>query len=277
MIEDLNIDSQVTLNNGIQIHRLGLGTYLASDGGEAKSAVMHALEVGYRHIDTAMMYENERDIGSAIYESGLPREEIFLATKLWNSDHGYQKAIDAFMRSLERLQLDYIDLYLIHWPVPELRKQSWEALEKLYADGLCRSIGVSNYMIHHLQEVLEQSDTVPMVNQVEFSPYLYLRDLHYFCNKNGIQLESYSPLTKGQMLNDPKLHKIADHYNKSPAQILIRWVLEKNIIVIPKSSNRGRIHENSQVYDFTLSDDDTRLLDSLHRGLHTSWDPTSAP
>lgn len=265
------------MNNGVQIPRLGLGTYLASTGGEAKAAVLQAFELGYRHIDTAMMYENEFDIGSAIRESGIARDEIFLTTKLWNSDHGYQRVIDAFKKSLDHLQLDYIDLYLIHWPVPTLRMKSWKALEKLYADGYCHSIGVSNYMEHHLTELLDASEIVPMINQVEFSPYLYLKELLAFCRNNNILLEAYSPLTKGQMLNDPKLIEIAAKYSKSPAQILIRWALEKDVVVIPKSSHPGRITENSNVFDFSLTAADNQLLDSMNRGLHTSWDPSTAP
>ncbi len=276
MIKDLSIKSTISLNNDVQIPRLGLGTYLASDGGEAKRAVLHALEIGYRHIDTARMYENEKDIGLAIRESSIARDKIFLTTKLWNSDHGYQKSIDAFKRSLDHLQLDYINLFLIHWPVPELRLKSWKALEKLYAEGLCRAIGVSNYMEHHLKELLEASDTIPMVNQVEFSPYLYLRTLLAFCQNNNIILEAYSPLTKGEMLKDLKLTEIANNYSKTPAQVLIRWGLEKELVVIPKSSNAGRIAENSDVFDFSLTDEDNLLLDSMHCGLHTSWDPSTA-
>ena len=273
----LNFQSGITLNNGIQIPILGIGTYLTNNGGEAKNAVLKALEVGYRHIDTAMMYNNETDIGAAIKESGIPREEIFLTSKLWNSDHGFNKSLDAFQASLDRLQVDYLDLYLIHWPVPDLRIDSWRALEKLYANGKCRTIGVSNYMQNHLEELLEACDIIPMVNQVEFSPYLYLRDLLHFCRNHDIQLESYSPLTKGRMLNDPALIAIAKKYEKTVAQILIRWVLQHEVVVIPKSSNSDRIYENSDVFDFSISDNDMELLNSFHKGLHTSWDPSTAP
>jgi len=273
----LNFQSGITLNNGIQIPILGIGTYLANNGGEAKNAVLKALEVGYRHIDTAMMYHNETDIGAAIKESGIPREEIFLTSKLWNSDHGFNKSLDAFQASLDRLQVDYLDLYLIHWPVPDLRIDSWRALEKLYANGKCRTIGVSNYMQNHLEELLKACDIIPMVNQVEFSPYLYLHDLLHFCRNHDIQLESYSPLTKGRMLNDPALIAIAKKYGKTVAQILIRWVLQHEVVVIPKSSNADRIYENSDVFDFSISDNDMELLNSFHKGLHTSWDPSTAP
>jgi diketogulonate reductase-like aldo/keto reductase len=276
-MKQLDIQSKVGLNNGVKIPLLGLGTYLASNGGEAKHAVLKALEIGYRHIDTAMMYNNETDIGEAINESGIPREEIFITTKLWNSDHGYDRSMDAFQSSMDRLQVDYIDLYLIHWPVPELRLDSWRALERLYIDGKCRTIGVSNYMERHLKEVLKTCDIVPMVNQVEFSPYLFLYDLLYFCRDHKIQLESYSPLTKGRMINDPALLAVARKYEKTAAQILIRWVLQHEVVVIPKSSNADRIYENSRVFDFSISEIDMKLLNSFHKDIHTSWDPSSAP
>ncbi|MEE9189211.1 MAG: aldo/keto reductase [Candidatus Neomarinimicrobiota bacterium] len=276
-MRQLNIQSEITLNNGIKIPILGLGTYLADSGGEAKKAVLKALEIGYRHIDTAMMYNNETDIGTAIKESGIPREEIFLTSKLWNSDHGFDRSLNAFQSSLDRLQVDYLDLYLIHWPVPELRLDSWRAMESLYAEGKCRTIGVSNYMRRHLEELLEVCDTVPMVNQVEFSPYLYLHDLLRFCRDQDIQLESYSPLTKGRMLNDPAIKAVAKKYERTTAQILIRWVLQHEVVVIPKSSNADRIYENSDVFDFSISDNDMELLNSFHKGLHTSWDPSTVP
>jgi diketogulonate reductase-like aldo/keto reductase len=277
MTQKLRIDTKVKLNNGVEMPIFGLGTYQTESGKEAGEAVLHALEIGYRHIDTAAMYGNEEDVGDAIKESGIPREEIFVTTKLWNSDHGYDKALAAFEESQEKLGLDYVDLYLIHWPVEDLRKESWRALEKLLKEGRCRAVGVSNYMTWHLEELLEGSSTVPAVNQVEFSPYLYLRDLHDFCRSHDIRLESYSPLTKGHQLNDPKLASIASEYSKSPAQILIRWALQKGVVVIPKSSRKERIKENAEVFDFTISDQDMEILDSFDRGLRTSWDPSTAP
>lgn len=277
MTRKLRMDTKVRLNNGIEMPIFGLGTYQTESGKEAGEAVLHALEIGYRHIDTAAMYGNEEDVGDAIKESGIRREEIFVTTKLWNSDHGYDKALAAFEESQKKLGLDYVDLYLIHWPVQDLRKESWRALEKLLKEGRCRAIGVSNYMTQHLEELLEGSSTVPAVNQVEFSPYLYLRELQDFCHSHDIQLESYSPLTKGHQLNDPKLASIASEYSKSPAQILIRWALQKGVVVIPKSSRKERIKENAEVFDFTISDQDMEILDSFDRGLRTSWDPSTAP
>jgi diketogulonate reductase-like aldo/keto reductase len=277
MTKKLRIDTKVRLNNGIEMPILGLGTYQAEGGKEARQAVSYALEIGYRHIDTAAMYGNEEDVGKAIKGSGIAREEIFVTTKLWNSDHGYDKALAAFEESQHKLGLDCVDLYLIHWPVEDLRKESWRALERLLDDGKCRAIGVSNYMTWHLEELVTSSSTVPAVNQVEFSPYLYLRELQDFCRSHDIQLESYSPLTKGHKLGDPELAKVARKYSKSPAQILIRWALQKELVVIPKSSRKERIKENAEVFDFCISDQDMQHLDSLDRGLRTSWDPSTAP
>jgi len=235
---------------------------------------LYAFEIGYRHIDTATFYGNEHEIGQALYKSDIPRNEIFITTKLWNSDHGYQNALDAFNLSLEKLGLDYVDLYLIHWPVENLRLESWRALQKLYNDGLCKSIGVSNYMERHLEELLNQSDIVPVVNQVEFSPFLYLRELQNYCESQDIALESYSPLTKGYKLKDSKLNEIAQKYTKSAAQILIRWCLQKGVIVIPKSIQKEHIKENANVFDFNISESDMIKLGNLNENYHSSWDPT---
>lgn len=276
-MKELRIDTKVKLNNGVEMPIFGLGTFQAQSGRKARDAVLHALQAGYRHVDTASMYGNEEDVGAAIRESGIPREDIFVTTKLWNSDHGYDSGLAAFEKSRRRLGLSYVDLYLIHWPVQDLRNETWRALETLLKEGKCRAIGVSNYMIRHLEELLDNSSTVPAVNQVEFSPYLYQKDLLEFCRKHDVQLEAYSPLTKGHKLNDPKLVDIALKYSKSPAQILIRWALQHGLVVIPKSSKRERIIENADVFDFTISPEDMSLLDSFNEDLCTSWDPSSAP
>ena len=254
----------------------GLGTYQARKG-EAREAVLQALEVGYRLIDTASMYGNEEDIGEALRKSGLPREEVFITTKLWNSDHGYNNALAAFEESRKKLGLDYVDLYLIHWPVESLRNETWKAMEKLLEEGKCRAIGVSNYMIWHLEELLSHSSTIPAVNQVEFHPYLYLKDLLDFCHSHDIRLESYSPLTKGEKLDDPRLASLASKYSKTPAQILIRWVLQKGVIVTPKSSRKEKIEENADVFDFMILPEDMNALDFFHLNLRTSWDPSKIP
>jgi diketogulonate reductase-like aldo/keto reductase len=276
-MKKIRIDTKVKLNQGVEMPIFGLGTYQTRRGKETQKAVTYALEAGYRLVDTASMYGNEKDVGEAVGKSGMPREEIFITTKLWNSDHGYNKTLAAFEESLKKLGLSYVDLYLIHWPVEGLRKESWRALERLLKEGKCRAIGVSNYMIWHLKELLESSSTVPAVNQVEFSPYLYQKELLEFCRRHDIQLEAYSPLTKGHKLNDPKLKEVALKYSKSPAQILIRWALQKQVMVIPKSSRREGILENADVFDFEISDEDMKLLDSFNQNLRTSWDPSTAP
>ena len=275
--DQLSIDTKVILNNGIEMPVFGLGTYRSGSSKRTRDLVTYALEIGYRHIDTARFYGNEKDVGIAIKKCGIPREEIFVTTKLWNSDQGYNRALGAFEASLKDLGLDYVDLYLIHWPVQNLRNESWKALEKLQVEGKCRAIGVSNYMIPHLEELFAVSSVKPAVNQCEFSPFLYQRDLLAFCQSNNIQFESYSPLTKGHMLADPRISDIGQKYSKSVAQILIRWTLQKQVIVIPKSSRKNRIRENADVFDFTVSPEDIERLDALHEDLRVSWDPTTIP
>ncbi len=275
--KEINIDTKVKLNNGVKMPMIGLGTFQMRSGKETQQAVLTALKAGYRLIDTAQMYGNEEDVGIALKKSGIPREEVFITTKLWNSEHGYQKALDACEESLEKLGLPYVDLYLIHWPVQKLRNETWKAMVTLLEEGKCRAIGISNYMIRHLEDLLAHTDTVPAVNQVEFSPYLYLKDLLDFCRNHKIQLEAYSPLTKGHKLNDPKLAAIAKKYSKTTAQILIRWVLQKEVVVIPKSSHQERILENADVFDFEISPADMKLLDSFNQNMRTSWDPTTIP
>lgn len=295
----LAIDSKITLNDGHQIPRLGLGVWQTRAGATCEAAVLAALEAGYRLIDTASMYGNEESVGAAIRRSGIPREDIFVTTKLWNSDHG--NPARALETSLRKLKLDYVDLYLIHYPVRE-RRQSWRALEALRAEGKARSIGVSNFTIRHLTELLAETKTVPAVNQVEFHPYLHQADLLEFCAGRDIVVEAYSPLTKGVRLNDPKLVAVARKYSKagtqgvtprsrlplvdrmarrletkSPAQILIRWALQHGLVVIPKSANRKRIFEDADVFDFEITAEDMEILDGFNENLRTCWDPTHAP
>lgn len=271
----LTLQSTVTLNNGVKMPILGLGTYRLSPGRPVANAVRWAIEAGYRLIDTASMYGNERDVGEAIRRSGVPRDQVFVTTKLWNSDHGYESTLTAFDRSLNRLGLTYVDLYLIHWPVEGIRRETWRAMEAVLEGGKCRAVGVSNYMTWHLDELMKDSSTIPAVNQVEFSPYLYQKDLLEYCRSHGIQLEAYSPLTKARRLSDPRLLKIGSRYNKTPAQVLIRWALQKGTVVIPKSSRRERIAENAHVFDFSLSGEDMAVLDSFHEDYRTTWDPTT--
>lgn len=272
----MDIGSAITLNNGIQMPRLGLGVWKCS-GPEAERSVAWALEAGYRHIDTARIYENEAEVGKAIRASGIPRQEIFVTTKLWNDDHGYDSALKAFDRSLKLLGLDYLDLYLSHFPVPVKRLEAWRALERLSTEGKCRAVGVSNYTVAHLEQLQKGSHLTPVVNQVEFHPFLYQKELLTYCQKHRIVLEAYSPLTHGQRLGHPTVKAIADRMKRSPAQVLIRWALQHDIVVIPKSSRRERIFENAAVFDFELSDGDQAALDGLDEGLRTCWDPTETP
>jgi len=253
---------------------LGLGVYLADIGNEVQNAMRYALKVGYRLFDTASFYGNEADVGKVVKENIVPREEIFVTTKLWNSDHGYDRTIKAYQKSIDRMGLETIDLYLIHWPVEGLRKDSWRALETLYEEGRCRAIGVSNYMIWHLEELLSYAKVVPAVNQVEFSPFLFQQELLEFCLNHGIQLEAYSPLTRGKKFNHPILNEIAAKYRKSTAQILIRWVLEHDVVAIPKSSNPDRIRENAEIFDFYIDMEDMQKLDSLDEDYRVSWNPS---
>ena len=271
------IEPVAKLNNAVMIPCLGLGVYQSPPGQTTQRAVEYALKIGYRHIDTARIYNNESDVGTALRQSGIKREDVFITTKLWNSDHGYDKALRACDESLRRLGLKYLDLYLIHWPVPEIRNESWQALTQLLRDGKCRSIGVSNYTIQHLTELFDKSEIAPMVNQVEFSPFLYQKQLLDYCEKNKIQVEAYSPLTQGEKLNHQKIQQIAKRHDKTPAQVLIRWSLQHNLVTIPKSVREERIKENSQVFDYNLTTEDMRILDSLDENFRNSWDPTNAP
>lgn len=270
---DLTLGSRFPLNNGRGMPVLGLGVWQVPPGPIARATVRTALEVGYRHIDTAKLYGNESDVGRAVRESGIPREEVFVTTKLWNSDHGYESALRAGQESLKALGLGYIDLYLIHWPVPGKRSESWDALIRLQKEGVCRSIGVSNYTVRHLEELLEASDAVPAVNQVEFNPFLFQKELLQYCQRHGILLEAYSPLMKGNRLDDPRIQRIAKSRDRTPAQVVLRWALEHGVAVIPKSVRPERIRANAAIFDFSLSPAEMRALDALDEGHRTSWNP----
>lgn len=274
---ELHLRSTLRLNNGVEIPRFGLGVFRAPRGEETRQAVSDALALGYRHIDTARIYGNERDVGTAVRDSGLPRQEIFVTTKLWNDDQGYESTLRACERSLKELGLEYVDLYLVHWPVSGKRLDSWRAMEKLLADGKCRSIGVSNFTERHLEELLRHAKVIPAVNQVELSPFLYQEELIRYCEGKGIAVEAYSPLTKGKRLGDPTLVEVARRHSRTPAQVLIRWCLQHGLIVIPKSTRKERIHENADVFGFELSAEEMRTLDGLDEELRTSWDPTDVP
>lgn len=267
-----------TLNNGVNIPVLGLGVYRMPDNEATVKSIQFAFSNGYRHIDTAMIYNNERAVGRAINSGTVARNEIFITTKVWNSDQGYDQTIRAFNASLSRLDTDYIDLYLIHWPVQNKRKDTWKALETLYNDKKCKAIGVSNYLKQHLDELLSFCNVIPAVNQLELHPFIYGSRLETLaiCSENKILPVAYSPLTKGEKLRNTVLKEIATHYKKTTAQVLIRWAIQHGFGVIPKSSISSRISENSDVFDFGITDDDMEILDGLNENLATGWDPSDA-
>ena len=274
---NLSIQSTVKLNNNVQMPILGLGVYQTPPGRVTQNSVKFALKLGYRHVDTARIYGNEADVGEAVRESGILREDLFVTTKLWNSDQGYDSTLRAYEASLKRLGLDYVDLYLVHFPVPDVRKESWRAMETLFKKGRCRAIGVSNFTIRHLEELTEESDVIPSVNQVEFHPFLYQKELLDYCQGKRIQVEAYSPLARGERFKQPRILSLAKKYSKTPAQLMIRWGIQHGVVVIPKSTREERIRENSQVFDFDISDNDMMSLDSLNEDLRLNWDPTSVP
>jgi methylglyoxal/glyoxal reductase len=275
------LSSRVRLNQGAEMPVLGLGVFKTEPGATTRRAVADALEEGYRLIDTAALYENEADVGAAIRASGVPREELFVTTKLWHTEHGHDAARRAFSASLERLGLDYVDLYLIHWPradKPEDRLGSWQALGELRAEGRCRAVGVSNYAIRHLEELRAHSTLLPAVNQIEFHPFVYDPEMVRYCAEHGIQLEAYSPLTRNRWLDDPRVEAIAAEVGRTRAQVLIRWGLQHRVVEIPKSTHRERIAENARVFDFELSTPEMARLDALaERRRVTQWDPATIP
>ncbi|MBI5389855.1 aldo/keto reductase [Candidatus Woesearchaeota archaeon] len=272
----LTLDTTRTLNNGIKIPLLGFGTYKLAQGKETQEAVLAALKLGYRHIDTATIYLNEADVGNAIKNSGIPRKEIFLTTKLWNDDH--DDPAKALQESLRKFGTDYVDLYLMHWPVTGKRLQTWKVMEQLYQQKKCRAIGVCNFTIRHLKELLGSAKVIPAVNQVEFSPFWYRKELRELCEANGIQLEGWSPLGRGRKLEDERLLKLAKKYQKKPAQLLLRWALQHEIVTIPKSSHAERIRENMQIFDFAITSADMKMMDSWNEDYRTgTLDPEGIP
>jgi diketogulonate reductase-like aldo/keto reductase len=267
----------VTLNNGAQMPMPGLGTYRSGPGEEARRAVGWALEAGYRLIDTALAHWNQQDVAAAIANSGIARREIFLTSKLENDDQGYDSTLAACDRSLENLQTDYLDLYLVHWPVPELRNDTWQAMERLFAEGNCRAVGVSNYTIRHLHELLARSEIIPAVNQVEFHPFLYQKELLAFCLQHRGVVQAYSPLVKALEMEHPLLLGVARRYDRSVAQILLRWHLDREVSPIPESVQKFHILENFDIWDFSIDPADLQLLDALDERRHVDWDPTDLP
>jgi diketogulonate reductase-like aldo/keto reductase len=268
-----NIKDCTLLNNGRKMPWLGFGVFKIADGQEVEHAVRCALEIGYRSIDTAAAYGNERGVGKAIRESGIPREDIFLTTKVWNEDQRRKRTPAAFEESLKRLETEYVDLYLIHWPVKGCYKETWQAMEKIYQSGRAKAIGVSNFLMHHLEDLLRDSRTVPGVNQVEFHPFLVQPELLQFCQSRKIQVEAWSPLMQGRMITEPAVKKLADTYRKTPAQIVLRWDVQHGVVTIPKSTHSKRIAENAEIFDFELSQVDMNVLDALDEGKRVGPDP----
>lgn len=266
------LQDAATLHNGVQMPWFGLGVYKVENS-EAIQAVKAALKAGYRSIDTAAYYQNEEGVGIGIKEAGIPREELFITSKVWNSDQGYDSTIKAFEASLKRLGLDYLDLYLIHWPVKGKYKETWKALEKVYKEGKVRAIGVSNFHIHHLQDLLQEAKIKPMVNQVEFHPRLTQKELRQYCKEQGIQFEAWSPLMRGQLFDNDVLKEIGKKYNKTPAQVILRWDLQHEVVTIPKSVNEQRIIENASIFDFELTKEEMDRIDALNENKRIGSDP----
>ena len=269
----LKFEDCAELNNGVKIPWLGFGVFEVPEGEEVIQSVLWALEAGYRSIDTAKIYRNEKGVGKAIKQSGVPREEIFVTTKVWNRDQGYQSTLAAFDASLKRLQLETLDLYLIHWPVKGKYVETWRAMETIYKSGKCRSVGVSNFMIPNLEDLKASSELVPAVNQVEYHPYLQSPELYEYCKQHGTMLEAWAPIMKGQVMQVPELIAIGEKYGKTPVQVSLRWVLQKGVIAIPKSVHRERIFSNKDIYDFELSAEDMQVIAGLDRGYRTGPDP----
>lgn len=271
----LALSSTLTLSNNTKIPMLGLGTWKSKEGPEVEQSIRWALDIGYRHIDTAAAYGNEAGVGRAIRESRIPRQEIFLTTKLWNDDirQGYDACLKAFDASLGELQLDFVDLYLIHWPVKGMYKEAWRAMETIYATGRAKAIGVSNFLVHHLQDLLPSTKVKPMVNQIEFHPHLMQKPLMDFCKKHNILQEAWAPLMRGKLESLDSVTQIAKAKGKTPAQIVLRWDLQHGVVTIPKSVHRERLTENASLYDFELSADEMAQIDALDENRRIGPDP----
>lgn len=263
----------ITLHNGVKMPQLGFGVWRVSPE-DGVDAVRTAIEVGYRHIDTAAVYKNEEQVGEAIRQSGIAREELFITTKVWNADQGFDTTLKAYEDSLKKLGLDYVDLYLVHWPVKDKYLETYKALEKLYDEKLVPAIGVSNFHIHHLEDIAAHRNIKPMVDQVELHPMLQQNELRDYCVKNGIAIEAWSPLMQGgEALTNPIISELAEKHGKTPAQVVLRWHLQRDVIAIPKSITPSRIQENFDVFNFELSSDDMNSIASLNASKRVGPDP----
>ena len=267
-----DIKGTIPLHNGVEMPYFGLGVWQSQDGDEVVNAVKYALAAGYVHIDTAAIYKNEEGVGEGVRQSGMKREDIFITSKVWNSDMREGKTIEACETSLQKLGTDYLDLYLIHWPVGGYQAV-WKDMEQLYKDGKVKAIGVSNFLKHHLEDLLPSANVVPMVNQMEFHPRLVQQDLVDFCSSNKIQYEAWSPLMQGKIFDMPEMKSMAEKYGKTIAQIVLRWDLQKGVVTIPKSVKKERIEGNSDIFDFELEAADVELIDQLDRGERVGPDP----
>ncbi|QLG37269.1 aldo/keto reductase [Paenibacillus sp. FSL W7-1088] len=268
-----HVQDTTTLYNGVKMPWLGFGVFKVKDGEEVVEAVKTAIQAGYRSIDTAKAYNNETGVAQGIRESGIAREDLFITTKVWNGDQGYESTLAAFEASMERLELEYLDLYLIHWPVKGKYKDTWRALEKLHKEGRIRAIGVSNFQIHHLEDLMTDATIKPAVNQVELHPLLIQTELREYCNKHQIQIEAWSPLGQGHLLEHPLLLEIAAKYSKSPAQVILRWDLQNGIVTIPKSVTPQRIRDNADLYDFELTTEEIERINQLNENKRFGSDP----
>lgn len=263
----------IELYNGVQVPQLGLGVWQSGNGETLQEALSAAFDTGYRHIDTASFYHNEAGVGQAINNSGIDREKLFITTKVWNADQGYAATLKAFERSMALLNTPYIDLYLIHWPVKGKEKETWKAMEELYLQGKVKAIGVSNFLQHHLEALLLDCSIKPMINQLEHHPYLVQKDLQEFCRQQDIRFEAWSPLMQGGVFTIPLLQDLASKYNKTIAQIVLRWNMQNGIVSIPKSIHPKRIAENYDIWDFEIAAEDMRLIDALDKGQRVGPDP----
>ena len=273
MIKSLN--DCVKLNNGVEMHSFGLGVFQVDDGQEVMDAIKYATDAGYRLVDTAAIYNNEKGVGTAIKQCGLPREKLFITSKVWNAFQGYDSTLKAFENTMSDLQLTYLDLYLIHWPLPKNKNYiaTWKAMETLYKEGRIRAIGVSNFEPEWIQDIINECEVVPMVNQVEFHPYLQQKELHEYCKANGVQLQAWAPLAKGKIFEDEKLIKLAGKYGKSAGQFVLRWQLQCGVITIPKSIKQDRIISNADIFDFEIDQQDMKAMESFDIGTRIGPNP----
>jgi len=260
-----DLKGTVQLTNGVEMPYFGLGVFKTEEGSEVENSVKWAIESGYRHIDTAAIYKNEKGVGNAIKDSKVPREELFITTKVWNDNQRNGTVMEGFEQSLELLQTSYVDLYLIHWPVVGKYKATWKVMEEIYRSGRAKAIGVSNFLQHHLEDLFKIAEIKPMVNQVECHPYLVQQSLIDFCQSHKIVFEAWSPIMRGAVNNIPLMQELSEKYKKTPVQITLRWDLEKGIVTIPKSVHKERIISNADIFDFELSKDDIKRIDALDK------------